>query len=385
MRGPTFVGRLPGRPLRAAVALACAALAGLLARPAAAAPAPLPPLESALFHAPADEAPPDPPLEKHFPRTNEWRLDLLFPALAGRGGGYVGVGSDQNYTIAAAAGSEYLWLIDHDPIVRDLHQVYGPLIIASDDPDAFIKRFERNGRNESVRLLTAAYPEAGQQARLLRVFRDYAAEQRIYFRKQQARRVEGKPVTWLGDPDMYQWVRALFLGSRVHAVAGDLGGPTALRQIAEAARNLKVPVRVFYVSNAEDLFPIDRQVRENYAALPHDEKALLVRTEISFLPRAAGSVWHYQTQALADYLAKVARPDDYPGHNRMIHDLRGPAGQRFIDERGYSHISSDLPRWSPPKRRRGGAPTSASPAPDDRSRAKDRAAVEPGTAGTATD
>ncbi|HEY8378164.1 MAG TPA: hypothetical protein VIK91_16830, partial [Nannocystis sp.] len=70
----------------------------------------------------------------HYVKSNEVRHDVFFPYVAGKGGAYIGVGSDQNYTVAAAAGSELMFLLDIDQSVVDLHRCYEPLIEASPDP-----------------------------------------------------------------------------------------------------------------------------------------------------------------------------------------------------------------------------------------------------------
>jgi hypothetical protein len=325
---------------------------------AAEAPAPLDPESSRVFGLPEDEMVPE-EYDKHFPRTNEWRLDVLFPALKDLGGGYVGVGSDQNYTLAAAAHSELVWLMDRDPVVRDLHRIYLSLIRASETADAFIERFSSTGRKEARRLIAAAYPDPRQHRPLIDRFNGFGSSQYPYFIKQRDRRSNGQPVTWLGDPELYRHVRALALAGRIHAVAGDLTGPTAMAQIATAARRLGVSVHVLYLSNAEDFFRHSSQSRANVANLPRDGRSLLVRTVIMRgLPRAKGSVWHYQTQVLDDYVAKLGRRHEYPSYRWMAADLRGPEGQRLIDAAGYSHITAELPRWNhlePPPR----APTPA--------------------------
>jgi hypothetical protein len=144
----------------------------------------------------------------------------------------------------------------------------------------------------------------------------------------------------------------------MHALIGDLTGETTLAEVARAARALGVPVRVVYLSNAEDFFQPTRQSRANIAGLPRDARSVLVRTVMMYgLPRARGSVWHYQTQSLDDYVAKMERRHEYPSHRRMVADLRGPGGERFVDAAGSSRITPELPRWdhrsSSPEARRG--------------------------------
>ena len=59
------------------------------------------------------------PPEEHYYRSNEWRQDLLREHLAGLGGALIGVGADQNYTLAAMAGSDLVFLVG----LRSAHSV----------------------------------------------------------------------------------------------------------------------------------------------------------------------------------------------------------------------------------------------------------------------
>ncbi len=74
----------------------------------------------------------------HFTVSNEYRHDLWFDDLRGLGGAYVGVASDQNYTLIATARSEIAYLIDLDRQVVDLHGIYASLISVAPDPAAFM-------------------------------------------------------------------------------------------------------------------------------------------------------------------------------------------------------------------------------------------------------
>ena len=319
----------------------------------AGAPAALTADQIATLRAPGDE-PLEVPIDQHYPRTNEWRLDVLFPELVDLGGGFVGVGADQCYTLAAAAHSEYVWLIDHDPVVRDLHLVYGALIPAAENVEAFLAFFDKSARDRGRELITNAITDPRLRKRALKTYADYgeSGTQRNYFKKQRTRRnPDGKPVTWLGDPAMYAYVRSLYQAGRIHTVAADLGGPRTMAQIGEAAKKLGTSIRVVYVSNAEAFFDITDQVRANYNALPHDDKSLLIRTVYMGLPRARGSVWHYQTHVYEDFLAKLARKRVYPSFRSMVDDLRGPEGKRFIDPKGHSRITPELPRRPREKQR----------------------------------
>jgi hypothetical protein len=246
--------------------------------------------------------------EIHYVKSNEVRHDVWFPYVAGRGGAYLGVGSDQNYTVAAAARSELMFLSDIDQSVVDLHRDYEVLIEASPDPASLHQRFHADAEAESVELLTAAFaglPEP-ERRRLVRLYR--AARETVYIhlghvikRKQGAR-----ATSWLSDPEMYAHIRALYQADRVRAMAGDLTGANTLQTAAAAAKALGVPFGVVYLSNAEEYFGYTPQFIANIDALPLAEDAVVLRTIYSKQWVHADQLWGYQVQPLADFKARLA-------------------------------------------------------------------------------
>jgi Sulfatase-modifying factor enzyme 1 len=56
-------------------------------------------------------------------KTNEARSYLFAPYIKNLGGGYVGVAADSNYTFIAHAKSEYVWLMDFDFVIFNLHKM----------------------------------------------------------------------------------------------------------------------------------------------------------------------------------------------------------------------------------------------------------------------
>ena len=63
-----------------------------------------------------------------FVLSNEWRHDVMFSKLANLGGVFIGVATDQNYTMAAAAHAELLVTMDYDLEVVRVHRMYHALI-----------------------------------------------------------------------------------------------------------------------------------------------------------------------------------------------------------------------------------------------------------------
>ena len=284
--------------------------------PAAPAPAPAPasagglePLSSeqraTMLAGPEDTLTPTP---IHYVKSNEVRHDVWFPYVAGLGGAYLGVGSDQNYTVAGAARSELMFLSDIDRSVVDLHRVYEVLIEASEEPAALVQRFHESQTEASIAVLTAAFaglPEP-EQRRLLRLYR--AARETVYIHLQRViKRHQGEvATTWLSDRAMYDHIRALFKADRVRAMGGDLTGANSLQTAASAAKALGVPFRVIYFSNAEEYFNYSPQFVANVEAFPVEDRSVVLRTIYSKNWVHADQLWAYQVQPIADFKARLA-------------------------------------------------------------------------------
>ena len=138
------------------------------------------------------------PTPIHYVKSNEVRHDVWFPYMAGLGGAYLGVGSDQNYTVAGVARSELMFLSDIDRSVVDLHRIYEVLIEANDGPEALVQSFEAGQTAASIALLTTAFAglPAPESRRLIGLYR--AARETVYIHLQRViKRRQGEVgTTW---------------------------------------------------------------------------------------------------------------------------------------------------------------------------------------------
>ena len=93
--------------------------------------------------------------------------------------------------------------------------------------------------------------------------------------------LDGRQASYLATEVRYRVVRALQLADRIIPVVGDLAGPHAMQAIGRHAATVGEQVRAFYTSNVEFyLFrgaQFDRYV-ENVAALPTDDRSVIVRS-----------------------------------------------------------------------------------------------------------
>ena len=251
---------------------------------------------------------------EHFTVSNEYRHDLWFPYLRGLGGVYVGVASDQNYTLMAVAGSEIGYLIDLDRQVVHLHRAYMALIAASEDPEVFLGRF---GAGTAVRAETRALLEAGlsdmserDRAAALAFIDENREALREYLQTVRNTKRGEQGVTWLADPALYQYMRRMVAGGRLRPINGNLAGTKAMATIAAGARALGKPVKLLYLSNAEEYLHYTPDFVANVRALPAEAGSVVLRTIHDRFEgwEACGDGdrrWNYQVQPLLDFQARL--------------------------------------------------------------------------------
>jgi len=247
-------------------------------------------------------------VRRHYLWSNERRHDLFFADLRGLGGGYMGVGGDQNYTLAAAAESDVLWLVDLDPAVVYLHRLYAALLPIALQPSDLVALFDKKHRAEVHAAVSAACPATDEQRAVLEVYHAYRD---LLFRhlKDELGRSHGPRGTWLSDARKYQHMHRLAKERRIVARLGDLTGPSTLQQIAETARKAGVPIHAIYLSNAESWFKYGPAFRSNIAALPFDDRSVILRTVKSqLLSYPSGDIWHYTIQRSQHFAQALAQP-----------------------------------------------------------------------------
>jgi hypothetical protein len=125
-----------------------------------------------------------------------------------------------------------------------------------------------------------------------------------------------QPASFLATDEAYRVVRDLERADRVIPVVGDLGGPYALKAIGDWLRGRQERLSYFYLSNVE--FYLLRQQTfaqfvANVAALPHDRTSLLARSYFSVqtgVPHPQQVAGHLSVQLLQTVAAFLDRTRD---------------------------------------------------------------------------
>jgi hypothetical protein len=326
--------------------------------PALSEQAPPPPLSEAqrkLVGETKSEKLPEPTWAR-FVMSNEWRHDVVFPKLHEIGGVFVGVATDQNYTMAAAARSQLIVTMDYDSDVVYTHRIYHHFIKESPTANDLRSYYQEANIPKAVALLQKVAESPEEATKLVRIYHRYRQRLALYLHQVASVRVGDRHPTWLGDPAAYSYIRAMVQAGRVMAVQGDLNGTVALRSIGDTARALGLPVRVVYTSNAEGFFKYTQNFRDNLASLPHDEKTVVLRTYKRGMTAPEGDLWHYNLHKMDDFLARIATPG-YSNVAAVMTDMRTtPVGRKLVESIGVSYYDERIPKTQQPAQTQKPAP-----------------------------
>jgi hypothetical protein len=280
-----------------------------------------------------------------------------------RGGAYLGVGPDQNFSYIAAIRPEIAFIVDvrRDNLLQ--HLLFKALFAVADDrleylcllfglplPDdagawrdssiaalvAYVDTVDAQPRSTRAALDTVAalvgrfgvplseedratigrFHERFLGARLDLRFRSHGRAPRPHYPTLRRLVLEtdrrGRQVSYLASESRWRVVDALQQRDRVIPVVGDFAGDHALRAIADLLHSHGTPVTAFYTSNVEFYLWGDGTF-EPYAAnvsrLPLAERSVLIR---SFFGRNVGYVHpaavpgYYSVQLVQDLREFVA-------------------------------------------------------------------------------
>jgi len=246
----------------------------------------------------------------HYPISNEGRIDLFQQEIKDLKGGYVGVGTDQNFCFIAWARSKYAWLMDFDMVVVTINKIHLYFIEISPTYEEYRRLWHYGNRVTSFRLLRKRFgknPDFHHFRKAWNVIFYGGSKVQKRFNQLDYMTRRWKLSTFNKDPEQYRYLRKMVKKGRIQAIPGDLRGFRSLRSIAKSARELGITIRIFYPSNSEDYWRIySYGFRKNIKVLPVDSKSVIIRTSARggrYFGYPAGetysvSPFHYNTQPL---------------------------------------------------------------------------------------
>jgi hypothetical protein len=272
--------------------------------------------------------------------SNEDSSQFVIPTLkqsVRRGGVYIGVGPEQNFTYIAAIQPKIAFVVD---IRRDNmleHLMYKALFELSTDRADFISRLFSRPRhpfidaNGSVKSLFDAFEPISPDSRLLdetakdvvvrlvvghkfpltesdqagvanllNIFRTagpYALKgsgdkNLTYSQSMTGNDLTGLPQSYLASEENFKFVQDLEKRNLIVPLVGDFAGDKTIRKIGQYVRQHDAIVDIFYVSNVErylwDQGDHGKQFYANVGTLPLDQSSTFIRSVTSDISRRLG-------------------------------------------------------------------------------------------------
>ena len=308
---PTREHPAASRWRRQAGALAASLATLALASVAVAAVPPLPEAQRSMFFGSAE----DPPAKelfgineefagRHYLAGDEWNMELFKPFIEGKGGAYVGVGSDQSYLLMTWQRPELVFQMDYDPWVVIVHGLYHRFFLAAKDKDDLISFWAAPSKDRVTELLTKEVSDEAKRKDMLQIWK--IARGNIHTRLKMLQRTMRKRnvPTFVTDDEHFQFVVESIRAGRVRALSANLLDKTGMLGIGEISRKMGVPVRVLYLSNAETYWPYSKEFRANIRGLHHDATGVVLRTTGSW---SINKDYRYYVQRIELFAAWLER------------------------------------------------------------------------------
>lgn len=233
---------------------------------------------------------------QHYYVSDEGHADRLREYVADAGGAYVGIGADQQYLYIGWARPEFAWTVDYDPHIVALHRIHQAFFLHAETKEQWQALWGVERRQEATAVVEALAKDRRDLRLLRKVWR--AAAPRMRVRLWRLRKNLRHVATYLTDGATYDFVRTLIRHGCVRPLLVDVLAARGLAGIAAAAREVGLPIRTLYLSNAEEYWSYTRQFRANIRALPHDERSRVLRT----LSSAENQDYRYVAQPVANFL-----------------------------------------------------------------------------------
>lgn len=215
---------------------------------------------------------------QHYYVSDEGHADMFKPYIDGIGGGYVGIGSDQAYLYIGWARPQFAWTVDYDDEVVGMHELQQAFIAAAATPDEYRTLWSKERTADAKAIIAQIAPEGPQRKRLVRIL----GQGQPRMKRRMTRLAKHLTVpSYLTDQATYDFLRNLIKHGCMRPLLVDLLADKGMKGIGEVMHQVGLPVRVLYMSNAEEYWAYTDQFRANVRGLPIDDRSLALHTQAS--------------------------------------------------------------------------------------------------------
>lgn len=218
---------------------------------------------------------------KHYPISNERRLDLFYPFIKNKKGGYIGVGTDQNLILISWAKSDYAYLIDFDWVAVYINKLHLLFISNSNSFEEFKYFWFYKNKQKGQEIIQNKIIDKKEQEKYFYVYKIGLESMPERFSDLEYITKNFNFISYHNNPEDFNYLKKLIEENKIHPVLGDINGNTILKKIGDSSKKICIPIRILYLSNAEEYYRYPKSFRENISNLFIDEDSLIIRTVTS--------------------------------------------------------------------------------------------------------
>lgn len=271
----------------------------------------------------------------------EYSIRPFAEVIRGRKGGYLGVSTHQNFTLAAVAESELAIVVDRSSVAIDALTSHREAHLRIDSPKAYVDFWCKKTR-DIIAAVKDWHLDSITYSAVERTVFNYGEKlgMTFYFDRQDS----GKDhkLSWLASDKDYQHIKHMFEEDKFVVLNADLQDPRLFQLITDIARKHKTEFNVLYLSNVEDhlggkivgVRPGDIQkFWRNLESLPLGKNSAILRTIRSIGNISPDSTFHYVSQQISDFEAH-----SYQNYEELLADI----GEQ-ITQRSMFHTKMPVP------------------------------------------
>ncbi len=284
-------------------------------------------------------------LAEHYPASNERRIDLFWNVIKDLQGVYLGVGTDQNLSLAARAKSELVILMDFDPEIVKVNRLHVFFLKNTNSYPEFKSLWERKNKDSTIRFITENAGEEKEDfliGHTIGLKPGIGVPERLY--ELEYMHTNFKLETFSHSNEDFLYLKNLALNDKIIPVNGDLTGDISINEISRILSSSGMTINLMYTSNAEEYFKFPKEYRKNILTLPISDKSIIVRT----LTAGAKSYGFPQGEKFPDSfpfhynyqpLSNLKKWMEYPKEFNILFMM----GYRTDIEKGFSKIIKEPP------------------------------------------
>jgi hypothetical protein len=242
-----------------------------------------------------------------------------------KGGGYVGLGAEQNYQYIFESKADEAWLYDYSTPNVLTHALYKVAFHNSKNPKELLEFFNKNNKMgiDAEAAILRAYPNRLEANALVTHYKRLTSQLskeknfpgKNTYHGEIIKRFLSKDsiefTTIYDDQERFDYIKKLYEEDKIHYMVGDHNSKETYQGIAKEAKSSKIKIKNIYLSNAHEEVYKPANLVKNLGDLPLDEKAEVLISRSPWNLTNVGAAVNYFSQ---EELGKLPKTDcHFPG------------------------------------------------------------------------